>query len=724
MKIQNHSAIFLAIGLALAGTALASERVHAAQPEVLSDAENAEDVAAGTNKNAVTLDSVTVTVERRKTDLRKTPTSVTAIDAQQLQDRGVHTLVDLAGQSAGLTLPSGYSNQQYVFIRGIGNSRPAGNPSVGIYLDDVYLARQFGNSYLDLPDIEQVEVLRGPQGTLYGQNTSSGAIKIISSDPSDDFYGSAYVGGGNYGAFESKLYLNGPLVENELKASLALTRRSNDGYYYNYALDKDVNRYDTTQGRLKLLYTPTDWLRFDFSLDATKDESDNTVATPIATPRLRERTTLSGWDVGTDQDSGGSSVKVTADLNDHLTLKSITAYRRLKDDQPWSDGNETYAGSSYKFQQYVDWRQFSQEFQLLGEYDRFDFVTGANFYNEHFDFDRFWLYNYGATTYAVNRAWNTNESAGAFGQVRYRATDRLGIIAGVRYSKEKHSQDEDAWKSDAYRDLLTQTFAIHDQRVDYSAVTPKLSLEYNWTEGLFGYLTVAKGQTSGGWNSAPVASASLAKVPIDPEKVTSYEAGLKTTNWGGRAQTNLSVFYNDYASYQTNLTNPVIDGVELIGTLLSNADKAHTEGVEAESFLKLTDRFRLNLTVAYLLTELDKFLPAGTTSSTDYTGNELPYAPRWSAGASGIYQTALGSGDLRLTGSVRWSDEYYTGPENLYVVPKSTLVDTSVAYILPDGLTFSFTVKNLLDKAYITPAATNYTYNNPRVWTVGVKYDF
>ncbi|MFT4246624.1 MAG: TonB-dependent receptor [Pseudomonas sp.] len=687
--------------------------------------ETASADAGDKQRSAVTLDDVVVTAERRETELRRTSVSVSAIGAQQLQERAVHTLLDLAGQAAGITLPSLYSNQQYVFIRGIGNSRPAGNPSVGIYLDDVYLARQFGNSYLDLPDIERVEVLRGPQGTLYGQNTSSGAIKITSSEPADAFFGSAYAGGGNYGAFESKLYLNGPLVEDTLKASLALSRRRNDGYYYNYTLDKRVNRYDTTQARLKLLYTPSDWLRLDFSLDETRDESDNTVATPIVTPRLRSRTTLSGWDTATDQKHGGASLKLTADLDPQLTFKSITAYRRLEDDQPWSDGKQTYASGSYKFQQYIDWRQFSQEFQLLGEYERFDFIVGANAYDEHFDFDRFWIYNYGSTTYSVNRAWNTNKSVGVFGQLRYRVSDRLGIIAGARYSRERHEQDVDAWQSNAGRELLAQTFAISGQRVDFDALTPKLSLEYGWSPDLFGYATLAKGQTSGGWNYAPVASATLATVPIDPEEVTSYELGLKSTDWGGRAQTNLSLFYNDYTGYQTNLTNPVIDGVQLTGTLLSNAGKAHTWGVELESFLQLSANLKTNLAASYLRTRFDEFLPAGTSSTTDYTGNELPYAPHLSASVGASYDTGLGSGSLRLNGSVRWSDKYYTGPENTYAVPRSTLVDAGVSYYLADsGLTFSFTVKNLLDKDYITPAATYYTYNNPRVWTAGVRYDF
>lgn len=299
----------------------------------------ADDEPLAKKEKDAKLETVIVTAERRTSDVQKTAVAVSAVGAQQLQDRGVHTLGDLVGQAAGLTLPSGFSTptQQYVFIRGIGSSRPAGNPSVGIYVDDVYLPRQFANSYVNLPDIEQVEVLRGPQGTLYGQNTSAGAIKVISRDPSESLTGSVDVRAGNLGTVESQAYVSGALVPGTLKASLALAKRESDGYYRNKTRGSDVNGYDTTQGRLKLLFTPSDDLRFDFAIDEAYDHSDNTVTTPTGS---RPRDTLAAWDTETDQKSGGLSLKITKDLNENLALKSITAWRRIDDTQPWDTDGE------------------------------------------------------------------------------------------------------------------------------------------------------------------------------------------------------------------------------------------------------------------------------------------------------------------------------------------------------------------------------------------------
>ncbi|WP_263147396.1 TonB-dependent receptor [Pseudomonas sp. RIT-PI-AD] len=705
----------LGLGLASVLALLGSAALAAETTEPQDDSE------AGKAKNTA-LETVTVTAERRATDVQKTAVAVSAIGESQLQERQVHTLADLAGQAAGLTLPSSYINQQYVFIRGIGNSRPAGNPSVGVYLDDVYIARQFGNAYSNLPDIERVEVLRGPQGTLYGQNTSSGAVKIISREPSEDFVGSVEVGGGNFGTFESKGYFSGALVPNLLSGSLAVSSRHSDGYAYNYTLDKDVNGFDTDQVRAKLLFRPTDSLRFDLAIDEARDKSDNGVPSP-RTPHLNHNRTLASWDTQTDQKNGGVSLKVTGELDDHLTLKSITAWRRIEDGQPWdSDGRETY--STNKFYQDIDQRQLSQEFQFLGEYERFDFVTGATFFREHFDFDRLSALG-AAPTWQVTRSWNEKESKGVFGQLHYKVTDAFGVTGGLRYSEEEHTLDGDAYNSNANGDYLSQRFAFEGWKQKNNSVTPKVTLDYSFNPGLFTYFTWAKGETSGGWNPAPSNLLSLIERPVDPEEVTSYELGVKTSAFGNRVQNNIALFYNDYENYQTSLSDPIFNGSQVIGSVLANADSAHTYGAELESTLRLTPDWQTSFSVSYLRSKIDQFLPDGVASLADYSGNELPFAPHLSLNLNSVYDLAVPGGDLRLNGNVRRSSRFYTGVDNAYETPAQTLVDAG-AFYTPSGtqVTLSFTVKNLLDKTYETPSRTTYTYNPPRTWLAGVRYDF
>jgi iron complex outermembrane receptor protein len=567
-----------------------------------------------------------------------------------------------------------------------------------------------------------VEILRGPQGTLYGQNTSSGALKIISREPSEDFVGSVEVGGGNYGTFESKGYFSGALIPDVLSGSLAVASRHSDGYAYNYTLHKDVNGFDTDQVRAKLAFRPSDTLRFDFSIDEAKDQSDNAVPSP-RTPNLPDNRTNALWDTQTDQKNGGLSLKITDELDDHLTVKSITAFRRIKDGQPWdSDGQAGY--STFKFYQDVKQRQFSQEFQLLGEYDRFDFVTGATFFHEHFDFDR--LNAFGAApTWMVTRSRNEKESAGIFGQLHYKVTDALGVTGGLRYSREEHILDGDAYLSNANADLGTQLFAFEDWKEKNSGVTPKITVDYTFNPGLFTYFTWAKGETSGGWNPAPSNRLDLIQRPIDPEEVTSYELGVKTTAFDNRVQNNIALFYNDYQNYQTSLGDPVFNGVPVTGSVLANADSAHTYGAELESSVRVTPDWQLSFSTSYLRTKIDQFLPGGVSSLSDYSGNELPYAPRLSFNLNSVYDLAVPGGDLRLNGNIRRSSTFYTGVDNAYKTPAQTYVDLS-AYYTPSGtqLTLFVSGKNLLDKVYETPTVNTYTYNAPLTWVAGARYDF
>lgn len=668
------------------------------------------------------LETVTVTAERRSSDVQKTAVAVSAVNESQLQERQIHSLADLAGQAAGLTLPSPYINQQYVFIRGIGNSRPAGNPSVGVYLDDVYVARQFGNAYSNLPDIERVEVLRGPQGTLYGQNTSSGAIKIISRDPGETFSGYVEGGLGNFGTRESKGYFSGPLIPGVLLGSLAVTSRESDGYAHNDFLHKDVNGFDTDQVRGKLLFKPSDTLRFDLSIDEARDHSDNGVPSPLS-PHLSDNHTRAAWDTRTDQKNGGVSFKITDTLNDNLTLKSITAFRRIKDGQPWdSDGRETY--TYFKFYQDVNQRQFSQEFQLLGEYDRFDFVTGATFFHEHFDFDRLSAIG-AAPLWQLTKSRNEKENKGIFGQLHYKVTDALGVTGGLRYSREEHILDGEAYGSDASGAPVNRLFGFSGWKEDNTSVTPKFTVDYTFNPNLFTYFTWAKGETSGGWNPAPSNRIDLIERPIDPEEVTSYEWGLKTTAFDNRVQNNLALFYNDYDNYQTNLSNPVYNGVPVVGAVLANADSAHTYGAELESSVQITSNWKASFSASYLRTKIDQFLPDNVTSLADYTGHQLPFAPRMTYNFNTVYDIEVPGGDLRLNGNVRRSSKFYTGVENTYETPAQTYVDLG-AFYTPKGtqLTLFVSGKNLLDKTYETPSQYGYTYNPPRTWLAGARYDF
>ncbi|OPG72093.1 hypothetical protein B1219_18185 [Pseudomonas ogarae] len=675
------------------------------------------------------LPEVKVTAERRETALQKTPVTVNVIDANELEKRSVTKLADLAGLAAGVNIPNQWANTQSVFIRGIGSSRPIGNPSVGWYLDDVYIPRSFGNSFLgSLPDIERIEVLHGPQGTLYGQNTSSGALKLISRQPTAQPHAWASVGLGNQGQVETRGYATGSLSPELLTASVALASSHIDGDVDNHYLDKDVNGYENKQFRTIFHLTPSDTFDAVLSVDGLHGHATSG-PTPTNYPGSGKRRNFS--DIGEEQnyDSGGASLKLQSWLNDQLSVKSVTAYRNFDVDMPFDDPYPTYVQG---FDQDLNQEQYSQEFQLLGDFGRLSFITGLMLWHEVFEMDRL---SWNNNAFSVIDSKSTTNSVGLYGQGTYKFTDALGLTLGLRLNKEWREMDSAAYNSNATGAKLAQSYSVNGLKEEYEAVTPKVTLDYQWTPELLTYATWAVGETAGGWNPAS-ASLAIAQTPVDPEKVTSYEVGLKSTVWDGRLRNNLALFYNDYEDYQASINNPVVNGQLITGAVIANAGQAHTYGAEWESTFKASRDLEFNLNLAYLRTRFDEFLNPTGAASTDFTGYELPYAPRWSGSIGSTYSVPLkNGGDVRLNANYRSESSSYSAVSatNEHTkFPSTHYLDAGIFYTTPDaGWTFSVTAKNLLNKTYelpgsYVPALNLYSvnYNRERQLLFTVRHDF
>lgn len=677
----------------------------------------------------IRLPEVKVTAERRETTLQKTPVTVNVIDSNELEKRSVTKLSDLAGLAAGVNIPNQWLNTQSVFIRGIGSSRPIGNPSVGWYLDDVYIPRSFGSSFFgNLPDIERVEVLHGPQGTLYGQNTSSGALKLISKQPSADPHAWASLGLGNQGQVETRGYATGALVPEVLKASVAFASSKIDGDVHNVYLHKDVNDYENKQFRSIVDLTPNDSFDATLIIDGLHGHA-TAGATPLNQPGTGKRRNFSDIDDEQNYDSGGVSLKLQQQLNDQLAVKSVTAYRQFDVDMPSDDPYPTYKSG---FDQDLNQDQYSQEFQILGDYDRFNFITGLMLWHEVFEMDRLsWSNN----AFSIIDSKSTTDSVGLYGQGTYHVTDALGVTLGLRFNKEWREMDSAAYASNADRMRLTRRYSVDGLKEEYEAVTPKITVDFQWTPEVLTYATYAIGETSGGWNPAS-ASLAIAEVPVDPEKVTSYEVGLKSTALDGRLRNNVALFYNDYKDYQASINNPIIGGQLITGAVIANAGQAHTWGAEWESTFKATRSLDFNLNLAYLRTKFDEFLNPTGAASTDFAGYELPYAPRWSGSIGTTYSLPLSNGaDLRLNANYRSESSSYSAvsaTNEFTKFPSTHYLDAGVFYTTADaGWTFSVTGKNLLNKTFELPGsyvpALNYnsvTYNRERQVLLTVRRDF
>jgi iron complex outermembrane receptor protein len=682
--------------------------------------------------DAVTVPDVKVTAERRETSLQKTPVAVNSISADEIDQRGLRRLGDLNGLAAGVSTPtSSYNGTTAVFIRGIGTSRPIGNPSVGLYLDDVYIPRAFGGGfYGSLPDLERIEILHGPQGTLYGQNTSAGAVKFISLQPGDQKQAWVSVAAGNHNAVEARGYATAPIAPGLLSASVAYQHDQKGGEIHNYTTNSDVGITRNDQLRTIFRLTPSADFDATLSIDAMQFKQDYVLSPD---PRFRPgagRDAYAYVNPTQDYQGGGLSLKLNARLDPNLSLRSISAWRTFKYTMPTD--YDVAPTRIFGFTQDLDQEQLSQEFQLLGDYGRFNFITGLSLYREVFNVDRLsWTNN----AYSILKSHNTTSSVGIFGQGNYKITDKLGVTAGLRLNRETKGMDASGYGSNINRAQLAQTFGVNGLEKTYNAATPKLSLDYQWTPDLLTYASWSKGQTSGGFNAAP-GNAAVAAIPINTEKVTAYEIGIKDNAWNGRLKTSAAFFYNDYTDYQASITNPVINGVPVTGSVIANAGKAHTYGVELEAAFKPTTRFDGRASLTYLRTKFDEFSNPTGSSATNLNGKELPNAPKLTAAISGTYALPLKeAGVLRVTGAARYQTESYsdiTAYRESTKYPSQTFIDAGAAYTTADGAwTLSLSVRNLLNKTYVLPDTYNpslnlyaVTYNPERQILLGLRRDF
>ncbi len=688
--------------------------------------------AQSTATDAVTVPDVTVTAERRETSLQKTPVAVNSISSDEIDQRGLRRLGDLNGLAAGVSSPtSSYNGTTAIFIRGIGTSRPIGNPSVGLYLDDVYIPRAFGGGfYGSLPDIERIEILHGPQGTLYGQNTSAGAVKFISQQPGDQKQAWVSAAAGNHGALEARGFATSPISPGLLSASIAYQHDQKDGEIHNFTTGRDVGITRNDQIRTIFRFTPSADFDATLSLDAMQFKQDYVLSPDPKFYSRGEREAYSIVEPTQNYEGGGVSLKLNGRIDNHLSLRSITAWRAFRYTMPTD--YDIAPVRVFGFTQDLNQEQVSQEFQLLGDYGRFNFITGLSLYRELFNVDRLsWTNN----AYSILKSHNTTRSIGIFGQGNYKITDKLGITAGVRLNREKKSMDASGYGSNINRAQLAQTFNVNDLSKTYNAATPKLSLDYQWTADTLTYASWSKGQTSGGYNAAP-GNAAVARVPINTEKVTAYELGIKDNAWNGRLKTTAAFFYNDYTDYQASISNPVINGVPVTGSVIVNAGKAHTYGVELEAAFKPTSRFDGRASLTYLRTKFDEFSNPTGSASTNLNGKELPNAPKLTAVISGTYSLPIkNAGVVRFTGTTRYQTQSYsdiTPYRESTKYPSQVFIDAGTAYTTVDGnWTISLSVKNLLNKTYTLPGTYNpslnlyaETYNPERQILLGLRRDF
>ncbi len=708
--------------------------LHPLHPLVLSIALSISALAGAADNDR--LPTVTVTAEHRSENLQKTPLAISAFDENALRDAQINNVRDLSGRVPNLTLNRqsiSYSAQTYG-IRGIGETDPIQEAAVAVYADDLYIPRAI-SSMIDFNDVERVEVMRGPQGTLYGRNSAAGAVRVITRDPDQQTRGFFELGAGTYNARNGRLLISGPLVDNTLFGSFSAIRLTRDGTVRNRTRNKDVNNVDIQSYRGKLRLAPEDspW-DVQLTLAGTFDRGDTTSYSPFdpATGRYDKFKTYSSLDPKNKLDQGSAVLRAIYTLNDNLSFKSVTAWSEFDQPVDYDNSGQANSGNAAPIQNNLilyKQRYATQEFQLNGSHDDFTYTLGLYLYKERFSAERDSLtYSVAADRVNASGQYSTTdtESYALYGQSNYKLTPRLSLTTGLRYTSEHKNFRYSNYAITPDRQITGTNFSAETSE-SWASFSPKVGLEYAWSDDLVQYGYVAKGFKAGGFdNRAPTRLA--AEQGFDPENVTTYEVGFKGDFAAGRLRSNIALFYNDYDDLQTNAWDPAISA-----NLRTNVGSAHTYGLELENTALLTRDLRLTANIGYLKSKYDDFQNAsGPGVSAD--GKEMIFAPRWNAslGLNWTVPVAL-PGALIAATDYQYQTRSYANALNadIYEVPAQGFWNASTSYASGDGhWTTTLSVKNLLDRAYPQSVANSaasrtayYSVNDPRTVLLSVRYD-
>jgi iron complex outermembrane receptor protein len=685
-------------------------------------------------------EEIIVTARRREERLLDTPVAVTSISSNELKRQQATDLSGIQGAVPNLNLVQGRgsSSSANIFIRGVGqpDALQTFDPAVGIYVDGVYISRIQG-ALFNLYDVERVEVLRGPQGTLYGKNTIGGAINIVSRKPDlNDVTGSASATYGSYDQLLLNGYVSAPLVEDKVAFSLAGVYDYRDGIVEDPLTGKEYNDRGTIAGRAILRAAPSDNFDITLSGDYTRVRTELTLGYPTApitqiqisplavnviVPAFPygdydyEASTSFQDGEGQELDHVGIAATANWDIGSGFTVSSITAYRDLDVDFFIDiDASQTQTGDVFVG---VDQDQFSQEFQLKYAGDRLNGVFGLYYLHERVKSNQIAFGNDlftqapGVPATAIRFVDDDQklDSYAAFGQLTYDVTEKLSVTGGMRYTYEKKRYNRDTFlESNSLLLLfLAPPFSFpddlpaphDDDTVSFDNVTPSATISYKPTTDTLVYASASKGFKSGGFNGRANLASDITfiengvptlKPTFEPETVWTYELGAKGRFFDGMLTLSGALFHSDYEDFQARVGGGNNTG--LTGSFpVLNAGKLRIRGAELESTLRPVDPLTLSLSVGYLDAEYKEFedgrrLPplGGAAFSCNPTGDDIvcepAFAPKWTLRGAADYVLPLANGaDLTFGVEARHVSKHYLSVDNRPGL-------TEDGYVLVNGL--------------------------------------
>ncbi|MCR6684795.1 TonB-dependent receptor [Pseudoxanthomonas sp.] len=700
------------------------------------------------------LDAITVTARKREETLQDVPVAVTAFTAQALDKMGVEDIGDLDTQVPNLTVYAarGSTSTITAYIRGIGQADPLWgvDPGVGLYLDDVYIARPQG-ALLDVFDVERIEVLRGPQGTLYGKNTIGGAIKYVSRGLREETEGFASVTVGSFNRLDAKAAIGGAIggEGSGLRGRVAVASLNRDGYGDNTHTGQEVSDKEINAARVQLGAYAGDDFDVQFALDWMDDQSGvrgakMLAANPLApaSPPLDDRYDIrSGMKNINDTTMKGGSIAVNWRPSEDWALKYVLA-KRESDTETNIDFDTTPLPLVDVRAFYSD-QQVSNELQanldaggrargVMGVY-WFDGDAGGQVLN--------YFWNPALATGLTNplfgdtQGYVNTQSLAVYADWTFDLSDRLKLDVGARYTDEdKHAVALNRFYTSNQYETSWGTAANFDKTVNFKNVSPKASLDYQFTADVMGYVSASRGFKSGGYNiRANTTSVPRSGEPFDDEQVDSYEIGSKMAFLDQRAFLNLAYFYNQYKDIQlsvfTSYTLP--NGSQSFFGDFTNAGKGTVQGVEVEYQFLPSEHWLISGNLAWLDAQYDEFMSGGVDiADSQYFTN----APEFSGALNVEWRTALANGgDLSARVGYAYQSEVWPTTDLSPLIRQDGygLLNAGVTWKASDAWTFSLQGSNLTDEEYRT---TGYNiaaygvitgfYGPPREVSLSARYDF
>jgi iron complex outermembrane receptor protein len=719
------------------------------------------------------LEEVIVTsARRREEDVQDVPIAVSLLSSDQIEKYNIVDLGDLSKVVPNSNISAGRATNSTIvaYIRGVGQSDPLWGfePGVGVYMDDVFIARPQG-ALLDVYDVQSIEVLRGPQGTLYGKNTIGGAIKYNTRDIVGDPYGRATVEAGNYSRLDLKAAGSMPVSENfYIGASVAYLTRDGYGEVVESELPQvwndigeDVSNKDLLAARANATILIGENSRLKFAVDTVKDDSNARGSRRLNDnwgPALESRYNVkSDLPVGLERVrmSGGSAI-FDSTLSDNWDLKLIGAYRESETDS------------------YIDFEALNQPiFNVLGAYDdnQTSFEGQLNFHNDrwaavmgayYYDGDACGAFNVVLGTFGITSLTEgcvNTKSYSVYGDATWSFTDRWNLSFGGRWNQDDKTASVFVGN---YLGILTGPETAFDPsnmpanlllfRVDsdytnsrtFDDFTPRISIDYRFTDNVMGYASFTNGFKSGGFDMRGNERVFPGTVDgYEPETVDSYEIGMKTTALDGDLIFNVTAFLADYTDLQITTQQFVeFNGVPTNVTAVVNAGKQENKGLEVETVYRPNEYVQLTAMVGYLDADLIEFLTSDPGNPGEIIDLGPVYDPVFSPDYSGLLSAeffwSMGNGDGYGRIGYTFTDDIKTSllaPGSVGDQPGYGLLDATVAYITQDGRwRFALNGNNLTDEEYLQAgydfgATLNYAgqlgyYGPPRTWSVSATFTY